>query len=177
MDHIWSKMKAFITFAFLSLAALPGFLVAQVQPVNPKFSLKLSERKPENYKGKHIWLVIEMTNTSDEVLDCSSFVETNTHDHGFLYAVRGPDGNPAEKVLPSHPEIVGIVGGNYPCSIDPGKSKKSDIAINEIYHFDQPGDYTIQVSRLAEKRPDEGYINSNTIVVTVLPKPENAEPK
>ncbi len=76
-------MKAFITFAFLSLAALPGFLVAQVQPVNPKFSLKLSERKPENYKGKHIWLVIEMTNTSDQVLDCSSFVETNTHDHGF----------------------------------------------------------------------------------------------
>jgi hypothetical protein len=162
-------MKRIFTFSFLLLAALPGFLAAQNQPENPKFSLKLNELRPKSYLGKDIWITIVMTNISEQVIDCSSFIETNTLNHSFRYDVRDAQGNATEKVVQSsHPEI-GIAGRSYPCSLEPGKSKKWDVAINEVYHLDSAGDYTIQVSRLAETKPADGYIKSNTLTITVSP--------
>jgi hypothetical protein len=170
-------MKRIFTFVFLSLVAFPGFLVAQDQAETSKFSLELTELRPKSYLGKDIWITIIMTNISEQVLDCSSFIESNTLNHSFRYDVHDPQGKAAEKVVQSsHPEI-GTVGSSYPCSLEHGKSKKWDVAINEAYHLDRPGDYTIQVSRLAGVKPADGYIKSNTLTIAVLPKPESDEPK
>jgi hypothetical protein len=163
-------MKRLSTLAFLSLVAFSGFLAAQDQPENPSFSLELKELKPQGYSGKDIWITIVMTNISEQVIDCSSFLETNTLNHSFLYDVRDGQGSLAEKQVlsRSHPEI-GAAGSSYPCSLEPGKSKKWDVAINGAFHLDHAGDYTVQVSRLAGLKPADGYIKSNIITVTVLP--------
>ena len=170
-------MKRIFTLVFLSLVAFPGFLAAQDQPETPKFSLELNELRPKSYLGKDIWITIVMTNISEQVIDCSSFIESNSVNHSLRYDVHDPQGNAAEKVvLSSHPEI-GIDGSSYPCSLEPGKSKKWDVAINKAFHLDRPGDYTIQVSRLAGVKPADGYVKSDTLTITVLPKPESDEPK
>jgi hypothetical protein len=157
-----------LSAAFVAASGQPA-PDAQAKPAGPKFSLKLSELRPEGYSGKNLFITIEMTNTSEQVIGCSSFIETNSVNHSLRYDVRDPQGNAAEKVaLSSHPEI-GIAGSSYPCSLKPGDSKKWDVAINKAYRLDRPGEYTIQVSRLAETRPADGYIKSNTITITVLP--------
>lgn len=69
-----------------SMAPALSRLAAQDQPENPKFSLKLNELRPKGYLGKNILITIVMTNISEEIIDCSSFVETAKARPGYASA-------------------------------------------------------------------------------------------
>ena len=49
----------------------------------------------------------------------------------------------------------------------PGKSVEEGSEVGDIYDFNHPGRYTVQVSRQEQGMP---IVHSNSIVITVVPK-------
>jgi hypothetical protein len=152
-------------FAIVALFALAGLLYAQTKPGKPTFSLTLSAPKTEVALGAKIFIEIRQTNISEENIDCSRYAG-NGVDYKFEYDVRDQHGAVAAKVLRSDP----FAGGFRTGSLLPGKSITSGVLLNRLYQFDQPGEYTIQVSGRDSGNPGAGFVKSNIITVTVLPE-------
>ena len=90
-------------------------------------------------------------------------------DSAYYFDVRDEDGNPAEKVIRPHMELD--AGQPTWCDIPVGSSHLDEERISQVYKFDRPGKYTIQVSRFdPEIKDDRGNplkVLSNTITITI----------
>ena len=101
---------------------------------------------------------------------------------GYHFDVRDSSGN---LVGPRHPDEVmlggGDKGGFRPGTKDmvlqPGESLIEFVPLASWYDLNHPGDYTIQISAHVSDDPKSDVVKSNIITVTVMPKPENEEPK
>jgi hypothetical protein len=132
--------------------------------------------------GSAIDIEIKITNTSEEVL-AMPFGNHGGLPDGYKWDVRTEQDGPVAKLaartdqlpdgqtwrVPPHP-AGSILNGQ----LEPGKTITQGARINNAYKFDHPGNYTIQVSRTV---PGSPTVYSNTITITVLPKPEADEPK
>ncbi len=170
-------MRNLIAFALLGTAMLAH---SQTAP----FTIALSADRNKVVSGDPVDLIVVMTNTSNHDVDCTVNA-SNALDRNYVYDVTDEDGQAVPKIeKPYH-------GGSsvWPCILKPGQSDTPGGGrISVLYDFRHPGKYTIQVSRGLwgnENRPEtagtgkehQPFVKSNTIVVTVLPKPEAAEPK
>ena len=61
--------------------------------------------------------------------------------------------------------------------LQPAKSYDFVLNTSELSDMTLPGRYSVQIQRKDSKEPASTVIGSNTITVTVVPKPGDAEPK
>jgi hypothetical protein len=163
-------MKALI-FAFLASFGFVSVLSAQTNPDTPKFSLTITADKPEVTLGTDINIGIKITNISEEPLN---FIFGNRGNVaiGYQYDVRDEQGAVVAKRAVRQDPVFHLPsklpGSTLRGVIQPGKSIGEATTISDVYQFDRPGTYTIQVSR---KEPGMPLVQSNIITITVLPAP------
>ena len=160
--------------ALLVLVVFAGALAAQTNPEQPRFSVTIKALKSEVTLGSDIDIAITTTNLTDETLIFQFGRHGNVAD-GFEYDVRDEQGAPVAK----HEEhrtkhlangeiwhIPSPTGRSMLGRIRPGESSGRYSTISDIYKFDHPGKYTIQVSQ--KESGSLVPIYSNTITVTVV---------
>jgi hypothetical protein len=158
-----------MAFVLLALALLSALgIVAQTKELSPRFTLTISAEKPVVALGSDVWIKVQQTNVSQHGVGCDAVVVDSTVDYSYKYDVRDEHGRPAPKVV----RRPGLSADDYPCGLGPGESRTSLNEISQVFQFNQPGEYTVQISRLATDDPKDGFIKSNTITITVLPEEE-----
>jgi len=135
------------------------------QTTKQPFSITISTEKQTVETGLDVYIKIKLTNTSDEVVDCSSS-DSNALDRRYIYDVRDENGKSVE-IPGEHPELW---GGSWrgPCALAPRDSRTSGSRLSTLYDFTKPGQYTVQVSRYIGKSAKEGVVKSNIITITVV---------
>ena len=131
------------------------------------FSIVISTDNPVVKAGSHIWIKVQMTNTSKEAIDCT-VAAVNGIDRRFQYrVVNESDGKRVPKIMSKHPELEG--GGSFKlCTLEPGSTTTRDALISALFDT-SPGKYSIQVSRRVSDKEKDGTVKSNTITITVNP--------
>ncbi len=127
---------------------------------------------PDRYAvkaGSEVFITVHITNNSPHSLSLGYDSDSRTGvGFGHTYEVRGPDGNPARKRVTAHPEL-GSTGHGWPARVlKPGVSM--DIAgdhVSRLFFLDQPGEYTIQLSRAFRDSRRSYVIKSNMIALQV----------
>jgi hypothetical protein len=118
--------------------------------------------------GSIVAITISMTNIVNHDIDYSSHF-WHSLDGSYNYLVWDEHGNPAEKISFGDPDRS--TSSPYWSGISPGKSKTYEADLEQIYKFDRPGKYTVQVSRPDDDYLDENgkpvVIKSNTITITI----------
>jgi hypothetical protein len=147
----------------------------QTKAAAPTFSLTLSAPKTEVALGGDVWIKIQQTNLSDQTISCSAHVGNGVN-YGFGYEVRDQHGAVVAKVVRPHPELSASYNFR-PCDLRPSQSKTANTLLSRLYEFDQPGEYTIQVSRPDAGNSKGGDVKSNTITISVLPEGEQPSAK
>lgn len=158
---------------FLICAAYTHMSAVFGQTPNGAFSIALSTEKPTVTAGSNVDIRIELTNTSDHVVDCAT-AYVGGFDRRYLYNVLDKDGK----------SVPGIDPERYPgsyqfCNLDPGESTgNGERLISWLHDFTKPGTYTVQVSRFIGNDEEQGVVKSNTITITVVaPEPPSADAK
>jgi hypothetical protein len=118
--------------------------------------------------GSIVAITISMTNITNHDIDYSShFWHLNS---SYNYLVWDEDGKPAEKISFGDPDLS--TSSQYWSGISPGKTEIYEADLEQIYKFDRPGRYTVQVSRPDDDYLDENgkpvVIKSNTITITII---------
>jgi hypothetical protein len=162
-----TKLVNVLIFAIVVVVASASGNFAQTKPAKPSFSLTLSARKTKVALGGEVLIEIRQTNLSDRSISCSAYAGSGLN-YSFGYDVRDQHGAEAAKIVRSRP----FGGGYHNCNLPPGESISSGVLLNLIYRFDQPGEYTIQVSRPDAGNPRAADVKSNAITVSVLPAGE-----
>ena len=178
-----TKFRITFVFVLLIFSVLIGALKGQTNQENPKFSVSVKAAKPEVTLGADIDIAITTTNLTEKFLTFL-FARQGNVAVGFEYFVLDEKGAPVAKYgtrylqLPSgetvpYPPLPGksMLGG-----IPPKENSQEGSRISDLYNFDHPGKYTIQVSRKEESSSTPVY--SNIITVTVLapePAPDAAK--
>jgi hypothetical protein len=173
------------TLAFVSLVlfAFAAALAGQSNSEKPTFTLEIKAAKPEVTLGSDIDLAITTRNISEKPL---TFLFGNQGNVavGFEYFVLDEKGAPVAKFATKYLSFPDGQTVPYPKppgksmsgGIPPGDSSYEGSKISDIYNFDHPGKYTIQVSRREQSSPTPVY--SNTITITVVapdPAPDAAK--
>jgi hypothetical protein len=108
--------------------------------------------------GSMVAITISMTNVTNHDIDYSGrFWHL---DSSYNYLVWDEDGKPAEKISFGDPDRS--TSSPFWSGISPGKTKTYEADLEQIYKFDRPGKYTVQVSR-----PDDDYFDGNGKPVVV----------
>ena len=162
-----TKFVDVLIFAISAVVVSASGNFAQTPSAKPSFSLALSAPKTEVVLGGEVWIEIRQTNLSDQNISCSAHVGSGVN-YSFGYDVRDQHGIAAAKVVRPHPELSESYSFR-PCDLRPGQSKTANTLLSRLYQFDQPGEYTIQVSRPDSRNRRGADVKSNTITVTVLP--------
>jgi hypothetical protein len=117
--------------------------------------------------GSRVWITVKMTNTTDHTIDRSGYY-SDVGDMSYSYDVR-EDGKPVERIVHPHPELD--MPSPFWSGILSGSSDLHELQLDKVYKFDQPGKYTIQVSRHDPDFLDENgkpvVVKSNTITITI----------
>lgn len=160
--------------AALALCLFP--LISGVFPpqnstqTNPPFSIVISV--PSEVRSGHgVEVKIELTNRSNHNLNMSTaIIDLTGADPNFVVDVRDSKGNPTPKRVYDHADLAtwhALVG----YFVEPGKTYTEGEDVARQYDMTTPGQYVIQVSRRVSNNPADGFIKSNTVTVTVTPKP------
>jgi hypothetical protein len=108
--------------------------------------------------GSMVVVTISMTNVTNHDIDYSGYFRHLNEQYSYL--VWDEDGKPAEKISFGDPDRSS--SSQYWSAISPGKTKTYAAELEQIYKFDRPGKYTVQVSR-----PDDDYLDENGKPVVV----------
>lgn len=138
------------------------------QSTSPSFTLNLGPKKAEIRTGEDVWIKIIQTNTSSHRVSCA-YSGGNAVNTRYSYEVSYEDGKPAGKVTKS-PDVP-PPDDYMQCEIDPGESNTNTICVSNVFAFDKPGKYTVQVWRLDPDTKDSqgnpAKVYSNTITITI----------
>jgi len=167
------KSMKMLAIAPLVLFVFAGVGDGQTNPEPPRFSLTIKAVKPEVTLGSDIDIAITTMNLTDNFLDFQFGNQGNVA-IGYKYIVLDEKGVPVTKygqrtkTLPNGGiwHIPSPPGKSMSGGIPPGDSSLQSSKISDLYKFDHPGKYTIQVSRAEESSPTPVY--SNIITITVV---------
>jgi hypothetical protein len=177
------KSMKILASALLVLVVFACTLHGQTNPVSPKFTLVIKAYKSEVALGSEIGIAITVKSISDEKFTYLFGNQGNVAD-GYEYDVRDEKGVPVARYgkrvlqLPNGETLQypRPPGRSFVGEMRPGDSYEQGSTVSDIFQFDHPGKYTIQVSRKESWSPSPVY--SNIITVTVLaPEPQAAESK
>lgn len=158
----WLSMKFLLSLVLIWISS--GLAATAQQPGKADLELKLSAPKTTVKAGSNVYLKIQMTNTSDHPVDCSTFYVGGT-DRRFRVEVRDAAGNRMKKKN-LHPEMM--PGSFAPCTLQPGGSTSRDELVSWANDLTHPGVYTIQVARVVGQN-EHDLVHSNIITITVIP--------
>jgi hypothetical protein len=166
----------------------PG-LSAQTNPGGARFSLTIRALKPEVISGSDVGIEIKLTNTSEEPLTLALGHHGGLPD-GYKWEVQDQQGEPLAKSGKRSVQLPNgqtwqvsdrAAGSAMNGQIGPGKSILQGATISSAFPFDRPGKYKIRVWRPANPgtpdAPESEKVYSNSITISVLPKPEEVQPK
>jgi len=150
------------------------------QQTAPSFTLSIrggddAGTRYEFKVGSMVAITISMTNIVNHDIDYSGY---SWHlDSSYNYLVWDEDGKPAEKIFFGDPDRS--TSSPYWSGISPRKTKTYEADLEEIYKFDRPGKYTVQVSRPDEDYLDENgkptVVKSNIITITIVAADASAD--
>jgi hypothetical protein len=178
-----TKIMKVLVLAMLISVLNKYAITAQTNSERAKFTLNISALSTEVALGTDVDIEIKLTNTSEAPLTFE-FGHHGGLPDGYQYEVRDEQGAIATKVGKRYVhssngdsiQLPNILPGSISKGgVQPGKSQLCSARISEVYQFDHPGKYTIQVSRKESWSPDPVY--SNTITITVLPADEPSTTK
>jgi hypothetical protein len=139
----------------------------------PSFTLTVKAGNPdadssEFRAGSKVRITVMMTNTTDHVIDRSG-VFFHGVDASFFYDVKDEDGKQPEKLVHLHPELDTLKP--FWSSVLPGEPSLTKTDLSQLYKFDRPGKYFIQVSRpdldCLDKDGKPAVVKSNTITISI----------
>jgi hypothetical protein len=171
----------------VSVTITPGSAAQSTSPAtaafnSPPFSLTITTPTGETVKaGSPMGLLVVTTNTSGRnILLWAERADREQAGSGYQIDVRRTNGTPPDtdfgqraKARTDVPrdatsaQFVDQSGEKF--VLKPGESWTDTILVNDLYDLRQPGDYTIQVERFDPATST--MVKSNTITVTVAPKP------
>ncbi len=144
----------------------------------PPFVLRINVESPPTKNGPDYFIVkagslvlvdAYLTNNSKHGLQLGQEVNSRTGVcFGHEYEILDGNGNAAQKVVISHPEIGSSGHGWPPLILKPGESKFicSD-RVNGLYDLTHAGDYTIQLLLAISPNLKADRVRSNTIALRV----------
>jgi hypothetical protein len=161
-----------LRLAIFGLPLLPVLLVAQgyssqASSAVPGFSLTIRPLESPVVLGEGLTIAIRITNVSASPI---SFLIGHYGNEavGFAYKVRDENGKSLKRAsLQGSLRPTGSPGHETMHELMPEKSIEEATKISDVYQFDRPGKYTIQLSR---KEPGRPTVRSNVITVMLLPK-------
>jgi len=162
----------------MAILAAVAFMAmcASAQSSNPSFTLKLENSKIKVQASNVVWIEIIQTNVSNHRISCT-YSGGNNVNGLYQYEVTDEDGNPEEKVVWSKPVPPPV--RYMDCDIDPGESSTDPICLSNVFRFDKPGKYTVQVWRPDPDTKDSDgnptKVYSNTITITIVPPATEAD--
>jgi len=139
---------------------------------SPSFTLSIrggdaASTRYEFKVGSIVAITISMTNITDHDIDYSGAFRHL--DEQYKYFVWNEDGNPAEKLSFGDPDRS--TSSPFWSGISPGKTRTYEADLEQIYKFDRPGKYTVQISRpdydFLDKDGTPTVIQSNVITITI----------
>jgi hypothetical protein len=163
-----TRVPGFVLLVFIAFA---NTLFSQTNAENPKFTLVISATKTKVSLGEEINIHIAITNISQESF-AFTFSNSGGIPSGYQFDIRNEQGVEVPKVVHDDPMYPERLPGSYlgTGEIKPGKSLVQNARISEIYQITNLGEYTIRVLRAATPAyPEDGYVYSNIITVTVVP--------
>ena len=119
--------------------------------------------------GSEMFITVHLTNVSKHTIAFDYDKDSRTGvSFAHRYEVRTSQGNSAQKQTISHPE-VGSTGHGWPDRVlQPGESMDiSGDRISGLFDLGRPDEYTIQLFRAIRDDPNDGFVRSNRITVTV----------
>ncbi len=166
----------------------------QTEAVNPPFKLEITANLDKEHSnvwdfvnsaettvkaGSMVVVAIRKTNISDHEISKSTC--TGTHSSYYI-DVHDSNGNLVGLRKPNEVMMIGDGHGGHLSGtkdnvLQPGESMIDRDLVGRWLDMSPPGTYTIQVSAHVTNDPKSDVVKSNIITVTVLPKPEDAEPK
>ncbi len=157
-------MKPWLILVLTAICAGPT--PAQKHTAKPPFTLVLTAEKPTVSLGSDVWVKVRWTNTSDEELNASAYVDKSTNlDLNYSLEFRDSGGRPVPKIPDKSP--VGRFFDAQFGALKPGETIDNDISLRRLYDLNRPGKYTLQVSRRVPEALGGGTIKSNIITITV----------
>lgn len=161
------RFRTSFFYAAVVLCALIASRTLIAQP-SASFTLNLNAKKPEFRLGDVVQITIVQANTSSHRISCA-YSGGNAVNTRYSYEVSYEDGKPAGKVAQS--PYVPPPDDYMQCEIDRGESNTNTICLSNVYVFDKPGKYTVQVWRRdPDTKDSEGNpvkVYSNTITITI----------
>lgn len=153
------------------------------QASNPFFSIVLTG--PQTVKpGESVEVKAVLTNTSDQLLDFMTYDEDVDYSLEVFKSTGRPAGytthglfiaNHVCKLVKGDTGNAGLcvsltAGSHLRVTLQPGYKYIDWITVNDQFHLNEPGDYSIRVSRITAGKPGTQIRGvSNTITVTVAP--------
>jgi len=111
-----------------------------------------------------VYIKIQMTNTSDHPVDCSTYIVSGT-DRRFRVEIKDENGNLMKK-KDLHPEMM--PGSFASCTLEPGESASREELASWASDLTRPGVYTVQVGRIVGNGKND-LVRSNQITITITP--------
>jgi len=134
----------------------------------PSFTLAISTKTTEFRVGSSVRINVAINNITKHTIDYSDWY-SDAGEMSYSYDVRDEDGNSPQKIVHQHPELD--TPSYYWGAISPGESRTTQLRISQIYKFDRPGKYTIQLLRADQDCLDENgkpvVVKSNTITILI----------
>ena len=162
----------------LVFVAALGQSAAQEQSGQP-FTINISALKPAFKLGARIELKVRKTNISNHDISGSVSYAGGTI-VGYQCDLRDSTGAPVQKkerVNPSGPPIPTELSARI-LILKSNESVEYNTFACKAFDISQPGEYTVQLSEPISGNPDDGVVKSNTITITVVaPPPEADTPK
>lgn len=134
-------------------------LAAQSAPSS--FSILIKLNGPTTKKvGSGVLLAVVLTNTSNEDLHFSHYPHT---DLNYTVEVRAGQGQTPKAWQPETGH-----GSPFHVCVRPGKYISINLVVDNLFQMNEPGDYTIQLSRSSLEDPQHP-VESNKVTVTITP--------
>jgi len=139
----------------------------------PSFTLTVRaethDTDPSEFRaGSRVRITVTMTNTTDHEIDRSGMFYHGV-DASFFYDVKDEDGKQPEKVVHLHPELD--TAKPFWSGVLPGEPGLTKTDLSQLYKFDRPGKYFIQVSRpdndCLDANGKPAVVKSNIITITI----------
>jgi len=155
------------------ILALAGGTPAQRPTIKAPFTLALTTENPTVTLGSNISVTIQWTNTSDKALDSSANILDATNvDPNFVFELLDAKGQALPRKVYNFPQTFGHAEFG---TLKPGETINHTVNIERLYHINEPGKYTLQVSRHVPKELGGGVIKSNKIAITIAPRQAPAD--
>ncbi len=160
------------------LLAMFGICCAALTQAPQQPTITIESKNPTFESGQPIYIHIVLKNTTDRQFTVVRSVGGARGEQNYRISVIDTHGGPAARTeygeaREKHPEVN---GSRSMKTLAPGQDVDEYVELTQMFDMSEPGTYILQVSRPSPLDPAI-ILKSNPVNITVVPKPEETEPK